>query len=266
MAWDPLEHPETNEPDEYRYSNEPSDSPTHDESEISEIQRRETLVVHKEKQLHLREKELERREKEIRDKLQPPENWPSSCYPLAYHSIDADIPGTYKDACKGSYYICLLTMFNLIWNFCCLLSFWMEEAYSLSGDAFVWSTIFLLIGVPGAWRLWYRNLYYAFRDGQVRRWFCFFFWFFVHICFSLVAVVGLKPWNLVGIGYSFDAIGNSKASVGTKIISSISAITWLIIALLSLRNIRICWEHYQTSGKSSTELISEANRLTNNFG
>jgi hypothetical protein len=51
----------------------------------------------------------------------------------------------------------------IFWNWLTMLIGWGSSIDDISGSDALWASIYLLIGVPGSWKLWYRSLYYAIR-------------------------------------------------------------------------------------------------------
>ena len=81
------------------------------------------------------------------------------------------------------------TFIALLFNFICVLVAWGEinQTYMLS--SFFFSLIYLIIGVPLGWYLWYMRLYRAMmRDGALSFGF-FFLMFLVHIAFCVYTAV-----------------------------------------------------------------------------
>lgn len=227
----------------------------------AQLDRREEAIFRREQSIKHREKGLIEREKEARLEGGPADNWPCAGYPIAYHSIPDEIPTLYQSQCRKMYNLTLATIVTLVWNWLCLMAFWTEDYLTGSGP-FLWGTIFVLVGVPGAWKLWYRNIYFAFRDGRIKNWFCYFFWMTVHTGFSLSAAIGIPGSYLVGFVHMIDAF--SKSTSGLGMMAMICAFLWIVNAYCSVKWLRETWSIYQTSGKSSSELVAEAYRIGSN--
>ncbi len=50
---------------------------------------------------------MRRRDRLAREQGLRPKNWPSSCYPLTFHSIEEDIPEHYRSFVTRMYYLVL---------------------------------------------------------------------------------------------------------------------------------------------------------------
>jgi hypothetical protein len=52
----------------------------------------------------------------------------------------------------------------------------------LGGMQTVWASVYLVMGIPGAWNLWYIRIYEGTRDDSTRKWLMFFINFVVSHC------------------------------------------------------------------------------------
>jgi len=249
-AYDDDEDPEDDEEDDVRDD--------WDNMTDAQLDRKEEELRRKEKQLLQHQRDLELREQEALASGGPPDNWPCAAYPIAYHDIADEIPKLYQPLCRRMYGLCLLTFLTLTWNWLCLMAFWTAD-YQKGSGPFLWGSIFVLCGIPGAWKMWYRNLYYTLKQKRVRLWFCFFFWFFCHTCFSLAAAIGVPGSYLVGVIHMIDAFSNASSGLG--FMALICCVFWCLEAYLSVRWIRECWGIYQKAGHSSSELIAEGTKI-----
>jgi len=115
----------------------------------------------------------------------------------------------------------------LAWNALCVLSVWLTNTDSGSGTFLfsnppcalcsccpaqtsaaysnaggmqtVWACVYLVMGIPGAWNLWYSRIYEGTRDDSTRKWLMFFINFVVSgHCFHIVctALTNLNVYAL----------------------------------------------------------------------
>ena len=77
---------------------------------------------------------------------------------------------------------------TLLYNWVVLLVIYFSAEGSLA-EVF-WCSVYVGLGAPGAWRLWYRTIYYATRDDSSRQWIMFFANFIAHLGYCAVMVIG----------------------------------------------------------------------------
>jgi hypothetical protein len=88
--------------------------------------------------------------------------------------------------------------YTLLFTWACLLLNWatiMLVVLSASdlpgaGSDAMWSSLYVVGGVPGAWRFWYRSMYAAARDDSGTKWLLFLAHFCVHIVFASLMALG----------------------------------------------------------------------------
>ncbi|KAK8547480.1 hypothetical protein V6N12_031617 [Hibiscus sabdariffa] len=151
-------------------------------------------LKHKERELEAKEAEIRRREEEVKKKEEAlaragvfldVKNWPAF-FPIMHHDIANEIP----DYLHRMQYVAFATFLGLA-----LCLFWnviSVSAASLKGAGIgIWflAVIYLMIGVPGAYFLWYRPLYRACRKDSAFRFGWFFIFYMIHICFCIFAAV-----------------------------------------------------------------------------
>jgi hypothetical protein len=176
-------------PTQYKASRPSSAGLSEDELVMREqaLVRRETAIAEKEKDLEDREKRLG-----PYGKYKPP-NWPCECYPIAYHNISEEIPEQHRVLMRKYYAAVLWTWLSIFWNWICFITIWgtpNNGSESASSDA-LWSSIYVFVGIPGAWKLWYRPVYYAVKDGKNRNWVLFFIFYLAHMIFSILMALGV---------------------------------------------------------------------------
>ncbi|XP_019169690.1 PREDICTED: secretory carrier-associated membrane protein 2-like isoform X1 [Ipomoea nil] len=170
----------------------------------------------KETELQAKEAELSRREQELKRKADAAgragialeeKNWPPF-FPIIHHDIANEIP-IHLQKLQYVAFTTLLGLYAcLLWNIIAVTTAWIKE-----GDATIWllSIIYFILGVPGAYVLWYRTLYRAFRSESAFRFGWFFLFYSLHLVFCIFAAVAppvvFKGKSLTGILPAVDLIG-----------------------------------------------------------
>ncbi|XWS19541.1 hypothetical protein CRYUN_Cryun31cG0024500 [Craigia yunnanensis] len=167
-----------------------------------------TNLKQKERELQAKEAELKRREEEVKKKEEAlaragvfldVKNWPPF-FPIIHHDIANEIP----DYLHRTQYVAFSTYLGLV-----LCLFWNVIAVStasIKGAGIgIWflAIIYFVLGVPGAYLLWYRPLYRACRKDSTFKFGWFFIFYMIHICFCIFALVA-PP--IFGQGLSFPGI------------------------------------------------------------
>jgi len=108
--------------------------------------------------LQRREAELARREAQLGVGARV-KNWPSRYFAIAYHNIAEEIPEGSRRAVHLAHYSFILLVVALSYNFLFAASamFFTRGKFS----AWLMAAIYLFLGVPGAYYLWYRRVYNA---------------------------------------------------------------------------------------------------------
>jgi len=209
----------------------------------------ETNLIEKSKQLHDRHAKLEK-SGVVED------NWPCSYYPVTYHSIKAEIPPEHQGFVRKHYWILKLTMFALTWNFLNMVIMYIEDAASSTHLA--WAAIYLVIGVPGAWKMWYKPIYRAVGMGKRVKFLQYFSFCGCHTIFCLVASIGVPETSMMGLMFMIKAMHINTAC---GICGAISFVAWLVIAIASVIMMRRTYKLYKSRGgdlqKDSAALKSE---------
>ena len=211
------------------------------------------------------------------------DNWPCSYYAITYHSIAKEIPIYARAHMKRMYTLVLLTFLALFANAFSEMVLYFE---SLGADSdFLLSILFLFCGTVGAWRLWYRQIYYGIRDRKTLKWWyvvslslsvstltlnpfltlnplltlnlflalsisdcvrCFFFFFAAHICFAVIMALGIEKWGGAGIITMIDAFHKKKSFAG--FVCLVSASLWLMLSLGSCYYLKKSWRMFRKEG------------------
>eukprot|EP00470_Lotharella_oceanica_P001574 CAMPEP_0170176482 /NCGR_PEP_ID=MMETSP0040_2-20121228/9356_1 /TAXON_ID=641309 /ORGANISM="Lotharella oceanica, Strain CCMP622" /LENGTH=314 /DNA_ID=CAMNT_0010418825 /DNA_START=69 /DNA_END=1013 /DNA_ORIENTATION=+ len=214
---------------------------------------RERMLMRKEEELKRREAKVGLAEREIKA-LTP--NWPCKQYALEYHDIDEEIPPAKRPIMKRLYLNVLLTFAALLINWIAMLGIWFSG--DQSGPSYtLWGTMYLL-GIPGAWKMWYRPIYFAYRDKATLSYFCFLMSFAAHCFFSVVMALGLPNCAAGGLMTMVQqfAVGNPKAGFMTFL----SMLAWIGVAGLSILNIKKVQNEW---GKEGVDMTSITEQLRN---
>ncbi|XP_057428924.1 secretory carrier-associated membrane protein-like isoform X2 [Lotus japonicus] len=169
----------------------------------------------KEKELQAKEAELKRREQEVRRKEEAAaragivleeKNWPPF-FPIIHHDIANEIPIHLQRLQYVAFTSLLGLVLCLTWNVVAVTAAWIK------GEGVkIWflAIIYFIAGVPGAYVLWYRPLYRAFRTDSAMKFGWFFLFYLLHLGFCILAAVAppivFKGKSLTGILSAIDVI------------------------------------------------------------
>ncbi|GAB2298714.1 Secretory carrier-associated membrane protein 1 [Dionaea muscipula] len=211
----------------------------------------------KEKELQAKEAELRKREQEVKRKEEAAaragivleeKNWPPF-FPLIHHDIANEIPVHLQRLQYVAFATWLGLILSLTWNFIAVTTAWIR-----GGDATIWflAIIYFISGVPGAYVLWYRPLYRAFRTDSALNFGWFFLFYALHICFCIFAAVAppvvFKGKSLAGILPAIDLIG-SHVLVG--IFYFVGFGLFCLESVLSVWVMQQVYMYFRGSGKAS---------------
>ncbi|KAH8493641.1 hypothetical protein H0E87_020406 [Populus deltoides] len=172
----------------------------------------------KEKELQAKEAELRRREQEVKRRedaaaragiVLEEKNWPPF-FPIIHHDIANEIPVHLQKIQYVAFTTFLGMAFCLFWNVISVTTLWIK-----GGGVNIWflSVIYFIAGVPGAYVLWYRPLYRAFRTESAMRFGWFFMFYALHIGFCIFAAVAppivFKGKSLTGILAAVDVVSKN---------------------------------------------------------
>jgi secretory carrier-associated membrane protein len=181
----------------------------------------EDMVVAKEQQNAARLKEINKRKSSVAHAVEPEPNFPPECCcvkPLIYHNIREQVPVTqqrFMYILAGCYVsLMILIIYNIV---CAIISF------VFGGSAMGFGLSFLyLLGFPGAWMLWYYNVYcatvYLSRPQQVLA----LLGLFLAVCFDAWMAIGVTNFGGMGFIYAFAMVGH----LPSFIVLLICAILW----------------------------------------
>ncbi|KAL1365073.1 secretory carrier-associated membrane protein [Arachis hypogaea] len=224
-----------------------------------------TDMKKKEKELQSKEAELRRREQELRRKEEAvaragivieEKNWPPF-FPIIHHDIANEIPIHLQRLQYVAFTTLLGLALCLTWNIVAVTAAWIK------GEGVkIWflAIIYFIAGVPGAYVLWYRPLYRAFRNESALKFGWFFMFYLLHIGFCILAAVAppivFKGKSLTGILSAIDVLGD-HALIG--IFYFIGFGLFCIETLISIWVIQQVYMYFRGSGKAA-EMKREAAR------
>ncbi|KAK4491669.1 hypothetical protein RD792_002434 [Penstemon davidsonii] len=235
------------EPADFYNPTAPVDIPLDDDADLRK----------RERELQAKEAELKRREQEVRRKEEAAaragivleeKNWPPF-FPIIHHDIANEIPVHLQKLQYVAFTTLLGLTFTLLWNVIAVTTAWIRE-----GDAQIWflAVIYFISGVPGAYFLWYRPLYRAFRKESALKFGWFFLFYLIHIGFCMFAAIAppvvFRGKSLAGILPAIDLIGR-QVLVG--IFYFIGFGLFCLESVLSIWVIQHVYMYFRGSGKAA---------------
>jgi len=166
---------------------------------------------------------------------------------------------------RTMYALFLLTVVTLFWNTCSCLAIYLVEAGS--DTDMLWAIVYFVCGTFGAWKLWYRQIYYGIRDRKTIKWWLFFLFFVMHICFCIVMAIGFSNIGSAGIIQMFNTFSKNS---GAGFCALVCSCLWIIIVIASCFYLKRSWNLYKSRGgleQAKSELAREALRqsVSNNL-
>ncbi|OAY24746.1 secretory carrier-associated membrane protein 3 [Manihot esculenta] len=224
-----------------------------------------TDLKKKEKELQAKEAELRRREQDVKRRedaaaragiVLDEKNWPPF-FPIIHHDIANEIPVHLQRIQYVAFTTFLGLVLCLFWNIIAVTTAWIK------GEGVkIWflAIIYFIAGVPGAYVLWYRPLYRAFRTDSALRFGWFFLFYLVHIGFCIVAAVAppivFKGKSFTGILSAIDVLGD-HALVG--IFYFVGFGLFCLELVLSIWVLQQVYMYFRGSGKAA-QMKQEAAR------
>lgn len=222
----------------------------------AELDDREAALITLEKNLLEKSKHLQDRDSKLEGSGVMEDNWPCAFYPVTYHSIKSEIPPDHQAFVRKHYWILKLTMFALTWNFLTMVIMYIEDV--ASSTTLTWATIYLVIGVPGAWKMWYKAIYRAVGTDKRVKFVQYFLFGGCHTIFCVVAFIGVPETAMMGFMFMIKAM-NINTACG--ICGVIGFVAWGAIALGSAIMMRRTYRLYKSRGgdlqKDSAALRSD---------
>ncbi|EOY28367.1 Secretory carrier 3 isoform 2 [Theobroma cacao] len=211
----------------------------------------------KEKELQAKEAELRRREQEVKRKEEAAaragivleeKNWPPF-FPIIHHDIANEIPIHLQRLQYVAFSTFLGLCLCLLWNIIAVTTAWIK------GEGVrIWflAVIYFIAGVPGAYVLWYRPLYRAFRKESALRFGWFFLFYLLHIGFCIFAAVAppivFRGKSLTGILPAVDLI-DGHALVG--IFYFVGFALFCVESVVSIWVMQQVYMYFRGSGKAA---------------
>ncbi|XP_031118001.1 secretory carrier-associated membrane protein 3-like [Ipomoea triloba] len=243
------------EPAGFYNSNDSVDIPL---DNTSDLKKKEKELQAKESELRRREQDLKRREDAAARAgiVLEEKNWPPF-FPIIHHDIANEIPIHLQRLQYVAFTTLLGLVACLLWNIVAVTTAWIKE-----GDVKIWflSLIYFISGVPGAYVLWYRPLYRAFRNESAMKFGWFFMFYLLHIGFCIFAAVAppvvFRGKSLTGILPAVDLVGK-QVLVG--IFYFIGFGFFCLESVISVWVIQQVYMYFRGSGKAA-EMKREAAR------
>ncbi|XP_044512454.1 secretory carrier-associated membrane protein 3-like isoform X2 [Mangifera indica] len=219
----------------------------------------------KAKELQAKEAELKRREEEVRRKEEAlaragialeVKNWPPF-FPIIHHDIASEIPIHLQRLQYLAFATFLGLVLCLFWNIIAVTTAWIKGE-----GAKIWllAIIYFIAGVPGAYVLWYRPLYRAFRTESAMKYGWFFLFYLLHIGFCIVAAVAppifFKGKSLTGILPAMDVLSRHALA---GIFYLVGFGLFVVETLVSIGVLQQVYMYFRGSGKEA-EMKREAAR------
>ncbi|KAH9601417.1 SCAMP protein [Trypanosoma melophagium] len=192
-----------------------------------------SMVEAKEKELAARHEAIRQRQRHVTSEIGPPPNFPPEflCIkPQIYHNIREQIPVQHQ---RFMYILCslyisliILIVYNVVCAFVNLI---------LGGNAMHFGLSFLyLLGIPGAFIVWYYNAYCAVLDNSYPRQLLACFGMFVGVGFDAWMGVGVPGFGGCGWIITFGRTGETAAFIMLMISSCLWSVHGVILFFMFL--------------------------------
>jgi len=210
------------------------------------IEQREAELAAREAALNAKIAELQNKENEMveREKVLP--NWPFKQFAIVRHSISEDIPEFHRSTIRGAYFTLWMTWISLFWNFCCILATWVQGADDNADMRTVFAAIYVVMGIPGSWNMWYQTVYDAAKYDSSRRWVYFFFNYFLHNCYVIIMLIGVPQTASGGVIYMFELLTHGWHTLATLCVFLV--IFWSVCLGSSIYVMRKSYRMWKSQG------------------
>lgn len=225
------------------------------------IDAREESLLLREAKVAEKERNLENLASRLGGYPSQPPNWPSTCYPLVYHDIHAEVPERYQDLVYKLYLCVLWTWLCLLWNWFVIMVVVLGSTNiaGANSDA-LWCTVYLLCGVPGAWRFWYQPIYRGSRDSSYTQWMLFLVNYgLVHMLFVALMALGVPGMAGGGLFTMFTTINQSMHFA--TIIALLCMMFWAANLLGSVYLVKLAHTAWKSSGVTPSTNNAAASAL-----
>lgn len=215
-------------------------------------------VARREAELNRREAELRRLELELRNNpaAKSVKNWPKFC-PILHHDIAGEVPAPHQGTVRRCYWAWL----GLIW--CMFFNFWSVTAalIGIGSDkmgSWLWSIIWALGGIPGAYIFWYARIYNAAIKDSALGYGMFFAGFMANLVFCIWSAISppvLASWSHAGFMTAISAIGDNK---GVGVMYFIGAAFWSLESLWTLWTLKAVYSSFRGQGMTAAQIKRDA--------
>ncbi|CAH1414502.1 unnamed protein product [Lactuca virosa] len=210
-----------------------------------------------EKELQDKEAELKRREEELKKREEAiaksgvvieENNWPPF-YPIIHHNIKSEIPIHLQKVQYVAFGSWLGIIVCLVWNLIAVSVAWYEGE-----GVTIWlcAVIYIILGIPGSYFLWYRPLYRATRSDSAVKFSFFLITYSFHVFFcafaSLAPPIFIQGKSIAGILPAFNLL------VGNAMLGGIYLIgfgLFFIETAISIWVIQQVYSYFRGSGKAA---------------
>lgn len=254
-AWGPAGGSQAGSVPAYTQESSPSKAPTFPTKGPEEAG-----FAKREADLNAREAELKRWEADLRSsgRLKPKKNWPRCC-PVAVMDIQAEVPVALQSVVSVAYLsflgLCVCLLYQLAAVIVALALINIKQG-RLSG--FFLALIYLVIGIPGAWFVWYIRLYTASIKDAAFTYAWFFLAYLIHIFWCIWSAVSppilFNKWSYCGWITAIVAALPQHKVVG--IVYIVGAIMWSAEALLSIWVLKDVYSNFR--GNKGEERLKSA--------
>lgn len=145
-------------------------------------------------------------------------------------------------------YLCVwMTWLSIFWNWITFSFIWFKGLDDDAATYFLWSSMYTATGIPGAWVMWYRPVYYACRDRGSGKWMFFFLNFALHFIFCALMACGIPSTNGVGVILFIDMWNKGDSTVAT-IFCLVGTLAWGFTALFSMYLLKAAHSKWSSGG------------------
>jgi len=181
-----------------------------------ELSTREAEIKQRERQLEERQQELHNLQRTtVGGTPARVKNWPP-CSPILYHDIEAEIPVGLQQTVKRAYQSYLLFCVTVLFNLLCLTLAFSEGVKAV---AWIFAAIYAVVGIPGAFILWYGRIYNAASYDRAVTFMCYFLGSAVHIGFCV--------WAAIPVPFSVGPDDDSSFTGLLEVFDKFDQATWL---------------------------------------
>ncbi len=117
---------------------------------------------------------------------------------------------------------------------------------SNSSSDSMWSVIYVILGIPGSWRFWYRSIYVAARDSRSTAWCFFFINFCIHL--ALMCCLAVAVPSMAGSGLMLMLKMFSGGYNGLGVACLISCIIFSLDFFMSLYCFKVARKIWKNQG------------------